>query len=411
MTEIYALDLDEEFLSHLADPDSFIFIKSENLSPELIEDDEVGEIYLWQLRHAQEHGRPATATVLADEFDIDFAEPETTIGDLVDRLRARWLKNVGRKRLEVIGETYREDPEQLPKVMANIARELTDRISPRGELFGTGDFDRAMELYNKKVLKGSGVLLGHQALTDHFFELIGVNFVIAPPKTYKSWEILGILLENVLAGKCVELDSLELPAEEADMRLRCLAAGVPFWRYIKNMLSEEHKASLKEASEFLDSCGTYRIAKPPKGERGIHRMVDTARDRGAEVVLIDQLQYVENEKGKSLGSLNDTGHYWDVLNDARDLSDDGPIVFAHQFNRQTMFAESMPEIQYAKGSSAIEEIATLALGIWGNKDMRRSNVLEIGTLISRNHTFAAWHLGIELSKGCKFEIIGPADDE
>jgi hypothetical protein len=76
-----------------------------------------------------------------------------------------------------------------------------------------------------------------------------------------------------------------------------------------------------------------------------------------------------------------------------------------------MSADSMPEMQQAKGSSAVEEIATLILGLWANKDMRRSNVMELGTLASRNYMLASWEVGIELSRGCNFELLGKVEDK
>jgi hypothetical protein len=90
-----------------------------------------------------------------------------------------------------------------------------------------------------------------------------------------------------------------------------------------------------------------------------------------------------------------------------------PIFVIHQFNRSVMNAEKMPELQQAKGAAAIEETATLMLGLWANKDMRRSNVVELGTLASRNFSYEAWEIGIELSKSCDFELLGRAehDDE
>lgn len=409
--EVFALDLDEEFLSHLAIPQSLQVIRAEGIGDELIEDDQVREVFHWQLDHVREHGHSASPSVLAEEFDIDFADPETAIGDLLDRMRQRWIKNEGRRKLKTLGEQFKDDPSQIGKLLTNVAREFNEKTAKRGEAFGTGDYDRAIGRYNNKVLRGPGPSLGFKALDDHFYGMMGVNFLIAPPKSYKSWIMLKALAENVENGKCGWLYSLELPAEESDMRFRCMLADVPYWKYLRNSLSSIDRDKLKEASELIDDLGEYRIVKPPAGERGIDRMVEMAQDAGADFIAFDQLQYIENKQGNSLGEMNKTGEYWQVLNRARDLSDKTPLLFAHQFNRDAMFAESMPAIQLAKGSSSIEEVATLAIGVWGNKDMRKSNVLEIGTLISRNYTFAAWELGIELSHGCSFDILGPVEDD
>jgi hypothetical protein len=170
---------------------------------------------------------------------------------------------------------------------------------------------------------------------------------------------------------------------------------------------------MQHYSDQYDQLGSYRIKKPPRGHRGIEEMVYTARENGAEIIFIDQLQYVENDGGQSLGELSNTGDYWGVLDRARDLSDEGPICIAHQFNRSAMYAESMPSVEQAKGSSAVEETATLALGIWGTREMRRGNMMEVGTLIARNQEYASWDMEVEFKHGCSFTIIGrkKEDDE
>jgi hypothetical protein len=412
MPEVYALDLDEELLSHLADPESVDYLWDEEVQTALIEDEFVADVFNWQMAHNRRHEKPATASVLAEEFDLDLAEPETAIGDLVDRLRDRYIKNNSRKYMERITVAYKEDPSSVAKALIDNGRELQGLVGRKGEVFGTGDYDRAMREYDKMVLRGPGPSFGFKEIDSHFHSMKGVTFLIAPPKTYKSWMGVNALVENVEGGKHMDLPSLELPAAETDMRVRCMAAGVPYWRYLRGSLQPGDREALREASEFLDDLGTYRISKPEPGHRTIEEMVERAGDAGADGIIIDQLQYVETQNGKQLGGC-DPREYWQPLNAARDLSDHMPIMFIHQFNRSVMNADRMPEMQQAKGAAAIEEVATLALGIWANKDMRRSNIIELGTLASRNYTYEAWEIGVELGRSCNFELIGRAihDDE
>lgn len=410
MTEVFVLDLDEEVLAHLAIPESWHELRSEGFKVELIEDNFIREVYEWQVKHFREDGNPATATVLSDQFDLEFPDPETTVRDLLERMRERYMKNSGRKSLAVIGKTFTADPLAVPDLLIREGRNLQNLLSKRGEMFGTGDVDRALYQYELKAAKGPGSSLGFPELDAHHYGQQGLTFIIAPPKTFKSWNIVEVLIANVEKGKLVRLNSLELPSEETDMRIRCRIANVPWWHYVRRCITREETQRIKDAEEILSELGVYRVSKPPEGERTMDHLIGNARDEGADLVLIDQLQYVEID-GRSLGEWNDTGKYFGVVNRARDLSDEGDIYIAHQFNREARFADAMPPIEMTKGSSAIEEGATLALGMWANKDMRRSNIVELGTLISRNHGFASWNIQVELSKGCNFKVIGRADDE
>src|ERR1035441_5924558 len=133
-TEVCNLDLDLELLSHLPNPDTWTVFDAEGFKRNLILDDAVADIYVWAEDHRREHGTPATAAVLADEFDLEFSEPETAIGDLITRLRQRYMKSQGRAALKGIGQQYNEDPSQVPALLLKTGRELTEVTTPRGTI-------------------------------------------------------------------------------------------------------------------------------------------------------------------------------------------------------------------------------------------------------------------------------------
>lgn len=410
MTEIFTLDLDYDFLAHLADEASVLAIRKEAIAPELVEDEEVREVFEWQFQHLREHGKPATGTVLEAEFpNITINEPQTVIDDLLRRLRERYGRNTGQELITELAHIAVDEPTVLGQEMLKHGRKLTTLLTAKGESVGTGDFDAAMERYDRLVQRGRGPSFGFSELDEHFYGQLGLTFLVGAPKSYKSWFTINAVVENILDGKFPFLYSLELPAEETDMRLRCMIAGVPYWKYLKRGLLAEDREKLREASEYLDRSGVYRIEKPKLGERTVERMIDRARDAGADCIFIDQLQYIEYNK-RTLGGRNDPGEYWEVCQHLRDYSDEGPIWIVHQFNRSIMGAESMPDIQQIKGSSGVEETATLCLGLWANKEMRKSNLLQLGTMISRNFGLPAWEAKVDLTKTSEIKLIGTVDE-
>lgn len=412
MDEIYALDLDWDLILHLADPESVKKLRAERLSTEVIEDELAEKVFKWQMEHVRQEGRSATASVLEDEFpDVSFEPPQATIGDLIKRLRARYAKNESRKQIKALTKLVSEDPSAVGAEMLRMGKALTDVSSQRGDRFGTGDIERVREVYNQKVLRGPGPTLGFNELDAHFHGIHGVSILLAPPKTYKSWFAVNDVIEGVISGKHPHLYSLELPAEDTTWRIHCMAANVPYWKYERGALTPEEQTRVNEASAMLDECGTYTVEKPPPGERSAQLLVEQAVAGGADYVIIDQLQYVENEKGTNLGTINDTGAYWEALSMFRDYSDDIPIFVIHQFNRSVMNAKEMPEMQQAKGSAAIEETGHLVLGLWANKEMRKNNIIEVGTLASRSYSFKNWHVEVGLTKDCRLDMLGEVTDD
>jgi replicative DNA helicase len=411
---IVQLDLDWDLINHLASEESVKVLRAERLSLDVLEDDLAKKVFKWQLAHFREHGTPATGSVLEDEFaDIEIEDPQTKIKDLIKRLRQRYAKNASRKAIKEMVELSSKEPLAVGPEMLRVGKSLSEISVERGSQYGTGDLERANEVYAAKVLRGPGPTLGFPELDEHFNGIQGITIGLAPPKTYKSW-LYGVncAIAGIEQGKYPYLYSLELPSEDTHWRILCAAANVPFWKYERGALDPRDLKIIAQASNMLDELGIYNVEKPPPGERSAQVLIERALAAGADYVIIDQLQYVENEKGTNLGAANDTGQYFETLSMLRDYSDDIPMMVVHQFNRSVMNSKEMPEMQQAKGSAAIEETAHLALGLWANKEMRKNNIVEIGTLASRSYSWKNWHVGVSLTKGCSFDMIGEVlDDE
>lgn len=411
--EITQLDLDYDLFCHLADEKSIERLRAERVTSELIEDSEIAAAFEWQIEHIRDHGTPASGTVIEEEWEgLSLNPPQTAIGDLIERIRERYMRNQGRTAIRNLYERAYADPLTVAKDMQREGRRLAELTVRRGESYGSDDHDRWLRNYKSKERHGLGPSLGFPEVDAHFNGQLGVTFIIAPPKTYKSWANINAMARNVERGKFAFGYSLELPADEATGRLNAMAGNVPYWRQLKHVLTDDDNKQIKDGLELLHAHGgRFEIEKPNQGERSVQFMVERAINAGADCIFIDQLQYVEARNGHSLGALNNTGDYFEVVNDLRNYSDEIPILVVHQFNRSVMNAKGMPEMQQVKGSAAIEEVATLMLGMWASKEMRQDNEIHLGTLASRNYSYASWKLGVHLSRGCELRMLGTVEDE
>lgn len=411
-SEIFELDIDLDLINHLSKRESVYRLQAERVQERVIRDPLAIKVFAWQMQHLRDCGEPATAAVLEDEFaDIAIEPPQTHINDLIQRLRKRYLKNEGKRHVEELITLAVNEPLDVAREMQRRARDLVDLTMTRGEVFGTGDYPRAKDEYHKALTRGSGPSLGYPEVNEQFHGMVGVTFLVAAPKTYKSWYTINAVLDNIARERRPYLYSLELPALESYWRVACMTADVPYWRYLKRALTPDQLRRIAEATTIMDEGGQFLIDKPSMGSRSVAQLVEKALDAGADCIFIDQLQYVETRRGVTVGAIGSTSDYFEIVNDLRNYSDLIPIFCVHQFNRSVMRADEMPEMQQAKASSAIEEVATLALGLWASKDMRSSNVVELGTLAARNYEHAAWELSVSLSRHCSLEMIGRIDDD
>jgi putative DNA primase/helicase len=123
---------DLEFLYHVADEESWVVIESEEFSAELLEDKRVVEVYEWQLAHVAKYGQVAPKDVLLDEFkDIELQLPQTAIGDLIERLRERYIRNEGRDSLRKIIDLHKEEPLAVPATLVREGKRLTNLTESR----------------------------------------------------------------------------------------------------------------------------------------------------------------------------------------------------------------------------------------------------------------------------------------
>lgn len=411
--QAFVLDLDLELMFHLTSPASWQVLRDEHFSPELLEDDFVKRVYVFTRNHFSEHGVLPTTVVLEEEFKdngVVFDTPQVVIGDLIHRLRKRYANNQGRQAILAITQKTIGDPTALSKSLLDEGRRLYNLLTPRGKSFCVNDYEKSIAQYHRAVVAGRGPSMGFTELDNYFYGQRGLTFMVGAPKSFKSWFTVKAVLENIKAGGHPYLYSLELPADETDMRLRCLAADVPYWKFLQHQLDKQDLQAIEEHSEILASFGEVTIDKPQQGDRTVDSLIGRARDAGADVIFVDQLQYVENRRGVAVGATNDTKDYFEVINDIRDFSDDGPVWVVHQFNRSVLNADAMPEMQQIKGSAAVEECSTLALGLWSNKEMRKSNLLHIGTLTARNYGFQTWEAQVRMRTGCAINIIDEVDE-
>lgn len=404
------LDLDLELLFTIGA--SFEALYVDRISPEVVVDPMVKEVYEWALTYFDKYNEAPPVPILEHEFlkyNLSFEAPSTQVDDLLTRLRDRYIRNQAQKTVVELGKAAVREPQGLAQRLMSEGRRLDRVLTSSKDVFDAGSLDQALLSYHKRVAKGRGPSIAFPEVDDHFDGLDALTFLVGSPKSLKSWLTVKSALANILLGHTVYISTLEMPKEVYIWRIYCMAANIPFWKYLKRALEPEDEIAIKKAAGKLKDSGDFYIEKAPNGERSAQLIFSRAKTLNADIIYIDQLQYVENSKGVAIGAINKTEDFFEVCNTLKDLAEEKPIWVAHQFNRSVMGNTDFPEMQQIKNSSAIEETATLALALHSNRAMRQDNIVQFGTLASRNYGLPIWEIKTEMKKGCSLTLIDRVD--
>ena len=121
-----ALDLDDEFMYHLVEPESWSAIQAAD--PDILEDGRVREMLTWQREHFDRHGVLASVTHFSHQFEVDLYEPGIQIDELIDKLSERSVKNQLRTELRSTAENMKtgEDSRVIMATHATRLRAIQD---------------------------------------------------------------------------------------------------------------------------------------------------------------------------------------------------------------------------------------------------------------------------------------------
>lgn len=253
-----------------------------------------------------------------------------------------------------------------------------------------------------------GMIFGLDAVDQHTYGIHPgeVCVLAAPTKTGKSWLINKAAIDNWEAGKRVVLFTLENSVEMTIDRIVCLHERINYRRYQRGECLPEELDSAKAFLERLsanDSGGHLEIIMPEPGQRTMASMVRQAQLLGAEVILIDQLTFVEhaNPGRKARNEL-----IRDMMHDLKTLVSTGaePIsaMIAHQINRDGIKgARKSGYLQMddmAEGSE-VERTADWVFGLYQSSEQRKVGQALLQVLATRREDLNQWEILWEPARG------------
>jgi replicative DNA helicase len=363
------------------------------------------------LSYIDEHGHPPTASVLSTEFTVEFADPECDVEWLVEKLRARHLKNKAQEAILKVSRNLGEDPEgavdeALAALEAIRSQTVSHSVSVTHE-----DWHGNLAEYYEDLAKGknSGVTFGFADID----EILGglrpetLTYVVARPKRCKSWLLLKSAVEAFFDGERVTFMSLELSHKEMYRRFMAMVSGVSWTRMHNGKLTREDRELLAEAEAQMNDCaGSFNLHGPRGGVR-VGEVVRQGREDEASVVYIDQLSWLRHHTPVKSGRKHEEVEH--INYDLKTATSEFPIYIAAQFNREADSVAEMADLSKIGLSDSIGQIADMVMGLYRNKEMGANHLIEFGAVEARSFEPARFELKVDLGKNSNFKYLRRID--
>lgn len=252
------------------------------------------------------------------------------------------------------------------------------------------DIQERRRRYAERAQKADQGILGESIGFDEIDAVSGglmpgeLAILAAPPKTGKSWHGLQIVKRAMERGRRSIYFTLEMPTGDMSDRLESLISGVSYDRYSKGRLSTSEIADLHETQDRLKDMGSVLITKPRFGERTVESIIAMSRDFEADIIVIDQLSFMEASR--------QSGSRWDdvsrmVLDLKSAISEDEdwqiPVVLISQFNREGAKAGDSASISQLGMTSELERTSDMVMSLSQTREQKANSVMTFQILASR----------------------------
>jgi replicative DNA helicase len=404
------LDLEEELLEHLSVPESVMTLYRSRFQEDLIYDDtQQGALTKAAFQVAMEfvrkyHEAPPIDVLEQEVGKLICEEPQLPIEYVIEHFRKRYSKDQVLTTLTDLAQTAVENPAAVAQQAVAQFQQILRVSESRKDVLDITDADWLIDQYVENVAKGQ--MVGYTFGFKEVDQLLGgirpggLYFIIGRPKRYKSWFLLKSAVEAAKDGNRVCFFSLEMGVTEMMNRAMCMFAGTPWNLFVNGQLSDSHVQQMRDELALFSSGDNFTILHPPVGERDTSSLLRMAQDREADVVHVDQLKFIESPRATGKDARWQAVEY--VCEDLKEASHTLPVYVACQFNREAANMTEMGDLSKIGLSDSIGQTADMLLGLYMNKEMKESRVVEFGTIESRSFEHARWLIPVHLNKNCNF---------
>lgn len=419
------LDIENEAISSVTDVDKMRVMYDKGVRAEHFNDPVNASAMLWATEYFVNSGfrhAPTKQSILSEFPSLELKDPEESLTWICSEIKKRYLGGNLQGLVLDVADIMQEEPERAIALIQSKTWELSNNTDDRTS---TSNIKKNIEARKVRMLEREeanknneivGARTGFYEIDKHTGGLLDGELaaVAGFAKAGKTWIGLNVAVSASKAGKRAMFVTLELSIEEVEDRLDAMMSGVSYARLQSGALSKSEKADLDDYYEKIDEYGDILVEQPPVGKRTVPHVVRRARESGADVLIIDQMSFMENTKGEPIIELQE---YRNIVSDLkREISrrDERriPCYLLAQMNRASIGTRhGRGDMSTLASTSELERTADIVYGISKTRQesLHSKSTLEI--LGARRLDRKAWLITTELRERTEFSVVMEREED
>jgi replicative DNA helicase len=408
-----ALDLEREFLSHLADREALETAIRDGVSIDLFYVPKNKAVYTFAQHYLNENKQAPSLAVLETEFP-NFnipAESQSSVEWVIKKLRERYQSNQVQDLAYALADRMTEPAEAMGYLRTKMIEIERNSMSTK-HVWSAGDHKLFLSQLQDEIMAGQyqGLPMGFNAVDTFTGGLKPgyLAFLAARPKRQKTFFILNTFIKQKQAGYKPALFTLENTEKEVMLRISCMLSGYPWDLAQRGVIDTKGWKVINEAWEEFDALGEHWISRPPMDERTVSSMMLAADKMEADSVIISQFRYIQP---MAQYKRPDHEKFAEIVIDLKGAATrpgaERPILVEAQFNREGESIDEFMDIGLGQLglTDMIGQAADVVYALYQNKDMRAQGHTQLGIIEARNHDKKNWFVRSEFRDATFMELV------
>lgn len=383
-----------------------------------LETREAWEFAVGYWRESGFRNAPTAEAIASKVRHIVIGEPDESPVWVAQEMKRAYAGRLASKAILEASRQVSDDPMQAVATLSDTMWGIRRRTQERRNQSNLVDSieDRRRRYAERAKAAENGVIgesLGFDEVDDLTGGIRGGELVtlVAGPKVGKTWMMLQVARRCIERGHTCVVFTLEMDVSQIEDRFDAVLSGVSYARLDAGRLSTKEMRQLMDTQDREGELGDIRFIKLGIGERTVENMARIARDERADLVIIDQLNFIETSR-QFASRADQVSSIILELKAAisQDEDDMLPVLLLAQFNRAGASAGDKADISSIGLSSEVERTSDALISLSQTDEERANNVLKMIILASRRYDLGRFLIHRELVERTDISMVRRLDD-